>query len=415
MTSVPTIRLSGAKSDFIDLLVKRFINEKMGRLALVGGAVRDALLSQVFGESAGHSTDLDFVLESSCIKLAQDLKHTLAPGCVKELHVHEKFGTAFLVLEGVLIDLASARTENYPAPGLNPVISSGSLEQDLARRDFTVNSMALVLYADGQQQLIDPYGGQSHLAQRQLVFLHEKSVSDDPTRVVRGARYAARLGFQFTPDALQQVQSTVNEWPWSWRHGDPVDSVPPALGTRLRMELELLLEREPWAEALGFLQAWSALPLIDPALQSEPRLKRRLVWAARLGLPAMAALVATASDPIALARRLQIPEQQQRWLEELVHFRSWLLLEVLSQSWSDWSALDWTRKIEGRRWSVEAVALSVVDKPSCWRPLLRWWGRWRSVAALMTADELIEHGFRPGPQLGEALRQSREQSLKGMR
>ena len=415
MSSVPVIRLPGTTLHLTDLLVRCFIEERMGRLALVGGAVRDALLQQLDGDSTGQCPDLDFVLESSCIALARSLKRVLGAGRVQELHVHEKFGTAELVLDGVLIDLARARTENYPAPGLNPVVKSGSLEQDLARRDFTVNAMALVLHTDGQQLLMDPYGGQRHLARRQLAFLHERSVSDDPTRVLRGARYAARLGFQFTPAALRQVQSTLNAWPWSWRHGDPVDAVPPALGTRLRMELELLLEREPWAEALRLLQAWSALPLIDPWLQTEPMLTRRLSWAVRLGLPAMAALVATASDPIALARRLQIPVQQQRWLEELVELRSWLLEEVLTRPWSDWGALDWTRKIEAGRWSIETVALAVVDNPPCRRPLLRWWGRWRSAASPVTARELIAQGLSPGPQLGEALRQAREQVLRGMR
>ena len=88
--------------------------------------------------------------------------------------------------------------------------------------------------------------------------------------------------------------------------GDPVVSVPPALGTRLRMELELLLDREPWEEALGLLRAWSAMPLLDPCLQADPWLTRRLHQAKRLGLPALAALVAAASDPCSLALRLQI-------------------------------------------------------------------------------------------------------------
>ena len=129
----------------------------------------------------------------------------------------------------------------------------------------------------------------------------------------------------------------------------------------------------------------------------------------------MAALVAAASDPIALAQRLQMPLQQQRWLEELLELRSWLLDEVLLHSWSDWDVLEWTRKIEACRWSVEAVALAVVDNPPCRRPLLRWWGRWRHVVSPISARELMAEGLRPGPELGEALRQAREQVLAVMR
>ena len=93
--------------------------------------------------------------------------------------------------------MACAGTETYPAPGENPHVQAGTLEQDLARRDFTVCN-GFVLQPDGSHQLLDPHRGQVHLLQRQLVFLHETSVADDPTRVFRGARYGARLGFAGT-------------------------------------------------------------------------------------------------------------------------------------------------------------------------------------------------------------------------
>ena len=157
------------------------------------------------------------------------------------------------------------------------------------------------------------------------------------------------------------------------------------------------------------------MPLLDPWLQCDSRLKRRLGWAVRLGLPAMAAFVAAASDPVALARRLQIPEQQQRWLEELIELRSWLLQEVISHPWVEWSALDWSQRIEAGRWSAEAVALAVLDNPPFRRSLLLWWGRWRHVVSPISARELMAEGLRPGPELGEALRQARAQLLAGMR
>ena len=405
----------GISTALLTSLAQQVHELRMGRLALVGGAVRDALLHHRFADPWLAPPDLDFVIEGRCDVLARHLLDTLGPQRVSKILLHEQFGTAELVMDDVLLDLASARTETYPSPAQNPVVQPGLLDEDLARRDFTVNAIALVLQPDGCQLLMDPHGGQEHLAQRQLAFLHAGSVADDPTRVIRAARYAARLGFHLAPEALIQLSSTIAEWPWVWRQGDPPESVPPALGTRLRMELELLLEREPWSEALGLLQAWTALPLIDPWLQTESMLTRRVSRAMRLGLPAMVAFVAAASDPIALAWRLQIPVQQQRWLQELIELRSWLLQEVLSHGWAEWGAFDWTRKIEAGRWSVEAVALAVVDNPPCWRPLLRWWGRWRFVATPVTARELIAQGFSPGPQLGEALRQSREQVLKGMR
>ena len=100
--------------------------------------------------------------------------------------------------------------------------------------------------------------GQQDLAARRLRLLHANSLVDDPTRLIRAARYAARLGFELDPSALEQARRVLQAWPWGWRPGSPPQPVPPALGTRLRMELELLLDREPWHEALDRLQTWGA-------------------------------------------------------------------------------------------------------------------------------------------------------------
>ena len=413
MLNVSAEGLPGLPPDLISALVSQF--KGTGRLAVVGGVVRDALLYHLHQAPLKELHDLDLVLEGSCGDFACDLQKAFGLERVTDLGLHEQFGTAELAMDGLLIDLAQARTETYPAPGQNPVVQFGSLERDLARRDFTVNAMAMVLQSDGSQLLLDPHDGQKHLAMRQLAFLHEGSVADDPTRVFRGARYCARLGFRFTPEALRQLQDTLRAWPWAWRSGEPVDAVPPALGTRLRMELELLLDREPWSEALSLLQEWSALPLLDAGLQSEVNLIRRLRWAHRLGIPLLAALVSAASDPRELALRLQIPHQQQLWMEEIIAFRRWQALEVQPRTWAEWGALEWTRRLEQNRWSEHAVALAVCEMLPCWRPLLRWWGRWRHVSSPITAQELIAQGMRPGLELGQTLRSLREQSLAQMR
>ena len=95
-------------------------------------------------------------------------------------------------------------------------------------------------------------------------------MSDDPTRVLRAARYGARLGFSLAPEALRQILQTLEAWPWAWRMGDAPEDAPPGLATRMRMELELLLAREPWREALQLLHVWGGLTLLDPALKSIP-------------------------------------------------------------------------------------------------------------------------------------------------
>jgi poly(A) polymerase len=308
----------------------------------------------------------------------------------------------------LLLDLASARQESYPVAGENPVVRFGRLDDDLARRDFTINAMALELRPGGGGALHDPHGGRADLERRQLRFLHPGSVRDDPTRLVRGARYAARMGFQLAPESLAQLRDTLAAWPWAWRVGDPPGAAPSALGTRLRMECELLLEREAWRPALAALQGWGALALLDGALQEDPHWRRRLAWAERLGLPLLPALLATARDPLAVAERLQLPHRQHRLLARFLELEG----RLAALGSPRWSAAHWCAWLEAPGGSAEAVALALACGKGPRRPLLRWWLRWRHLRPGRSATELIAtEGLRPGPALGERLRQLRAERL----
>ena len=421
------MELSGIPADLLSTVRDAARDCGLTRLALVGGAVRDVLLHHEHHDPWRGLPDLDLVVEGSTEALAQHLLQRCGEERVSELRVYGSYGTVELKLDGVLLDLAAARQEHYPAPGLNPVVEPGLLELDLARRDFTVNALALELPLNAvvpQQpeltRLLDLHGGQAHLARRQLAFLHNASVADDPTRVIRAARYGARLGFSLALEAAQQITDTLVTWPWSWHVGDPPEQAPPALASRLRMELELLLAREPWPEALNLLQAWRGLELLDPGLQSDGRILRRLGHAQRLGLPLLTALVAGAADPIALAARLQMPLKQQRVLQQQQRLLDWLA-EMSPKQVSAWSAADWTEALERQNFVPEAVAhaVCVLIQPAAdaafWKPLLRWWGRWRHLQADVTAKDLMAGGWKPGPALGEELRRLRWQRLKDLR
>ena len=412
-------------------------------LALVGGAVRDLLLHRVHNDPWRGLVDLDLVVEGSAHVFVERLQEELLAreAASGEAHLvaaqeHGAYGTVELELrlagQTVLLDVATARRETYLQLGENPAVAFGSLVDDLARRDFTINAMALLLSSispepgpvDSSEALLDPHSGQLDLEQRQLRLLHQGSVADDPTRLVRGARYAARLGFELAAASVEQARCTLVAWPWSWRHGDPPGLAPAALGTRLRMELELLLEREPWPQALAALQHWGGLKLLDAALQAEaaPVRDRRLRWAARLGIGRLTALLAGASDPLALAERLQLPHRQHKLLVQwLALRRRWL--QLLEQppglphdpvDAAPTTAAQWSLWLEAAGSSSEAVALEL----ACGdllprRPLLRWWLRWRHLKAPLSAAQLIEaEGLRPGPVLGERLRQLRVQCLE---
>ena len=397
------------------------------RVALVGGAVRDLLLHRVHNDPWRGLPDLDLVVEGTAEEIAADaadrrpapalaqaLRDQLGADQVPSLCEHGRFGTVEveLRLPGAgtwLLDIASARQERYPEPAENPVVRLGRLDDDLARRDFTVNAIALLLDGDGSGvHLLDSHGGQADLAARQLRLLHSGSLRDDPTRLLRGARYAARLGFELAPESVAQAREVIGRWPWPWRPGDPTGEAPPALGTRLRMELELLLEREPWPEALRALQSWGGLALLDAQLQADDAWRRRLHWAQRLQVPLPAALLAAASDPLAVAERLQLPHRQHRlvaqFLELEQRFQQAGLLDAEARPRSP---AQWCELLEAPGLSPEAVALAVAADAAHRRPLLRWLLQWRHVKAPITAAELMASGVRPGPELGACLKRAR--------
>jgi poly(A) polymerase len=386
------------------------------RCALVGGVVRDLLLHRHHEDPWRGLPDLDLVIEGRAADLVQRLPEALQlqfgrpiPLGVQE---HGAFGTFELELDlpaecgGTwLLDVASARQETYPVPAENPTVSLGSLRDDLARRDFTVNAMALELRTG---ELLDEHHGQADLSARQLHFLHPNSLRDDPTRWVRGARYAARLGFKFSTAAQQQALSTLDQWPWPWRLGDDPGHAPPALGTRLRMELELLFKREPWPKAVQVLQQSGGLTLLDTQLQEDASWGRRLHWAQRLQVPLLPALVAGADDPLSLAERLQLPHRQHKLLVQFLELVSRLKAVPLEAQLPSW----WAEFLEAPGVSPEAVALAITSGGPHWHSLLRWWGRWRNVRAPISAQILMqEEGLRPGKALGLRLSRLRKDEI----
>ncbi len=159
---------------------------------LVGGAVRDLLLGR-------GRADLDLVVEGDAAGLAA--------GLGAEWSEHGRFGTAKVAIGGHEVDVARARTESYPQPGGLPVVEpAASIEDDLGRRDFTVNAMAIPL--EGSARLIDPHGGRADLEAGLLRVLHSDSFVDDPTRSIRAARYAARLGLRLEGKTEELLRAT---------------------------------------------------------------------------------------------------------------------------------------------------------------------------------------------------------------
>jgi tRNA nucleotidyltransferase (CCA-adding enzyme) len=205
------------------------------RAYLVGGAVRDLLLG------AEHP-DLDVAVEGDAAALARRLG-----GQVTE---HERFATATVEADGVRVDLATSRRETYERPGALPTVEPAPIADDLARRDFSVNAMAVPLA--GEPELIDPHGGLDDLRAGLLRALHDGSFTDDPTRALRAARYAARLGLELEPRTAELLAAA------------DLAAVSPA---RVEAELCRIARESDPAAALDLLVAWrlKGLELSDVA------------------------------------------------------------------------------------------------------------------------------------------------------
>ncbi len=164
------------------------------KIYLIGGLVRDMLLDK-------PSLDVDITVEGDAIEFARILEQNGA----KILSLHQNFGTAKIEIQGQKIDLASTRSEFYPKKGHLPVIQEigCSLEKDVSRRDFTINSLAMSLNKDSFADLIDYVGGFNDLKLKKIRVLHNNSFIDDPTRIIRGLKYASRLGFELEEKTLK--------------------------------------------------------------------------------------------------------------------------------------------------------------------------------------------------------------------
>jgi len=315
---------------------------------LVGGAIRDGLADfQV--------DDIDLVVEGDPRPLAEKLD--------PEARFNERFGTLNLTIDSVPVDIATARTETYSRPGALPEVAPGRLEDDLIRRDFTINAMAIGI--EEHAELIDPFGGLADLESGVLRVLHDRSFQDDPTRALRAARYAARLGFDLEPKTAELMLQV-------------------KLGTisRDRVENELLLiaGEDNALDGLRLARAWG---LVDFPV-------------GRLDL-AEAAIELVEVDPW----RDEAP--REALILEAVFGREDATGDLLAEPSTPWEG--W-RKARNRSPLDLVIARA---RGATW--LDRWQREWRLVELEITGTDLIAAGVPEGPRVGEALDAAREAKL----
>ncbi|MGZ4386744.1 MAG: CBS domain-containing protein [Gaiellaceae bacterium] len=364
---------------------------------LVGGSVRDMLLG-------APSFDVDIAVEGDAIALARELARLL----YGRVRAHEKFGTAVVVYgEARRLDVVTTRTELYDAPAALPSVEHATIREDLFRRDFAINAMAVSLKAADFGRLVDPFGGRRDLQERRLRVLHNLSFVDDPTRIFRAVRYESRLGFRMDEHALALAQSCVE-----------MGLVGDLSKTRLREELVAILDELDAPRSLLRLAEIGVAAAVHPHLSADDeaaRLVGELIglrdryapetprW--RLGLAV-------------LARRLPTHELY-RWLESLRLRRR----EVERIAGAVAVAPRLLERLEQHPSAAEIVAMADPYSPDApllalamrdAEPLHDYFRRLRGVRLEVSGADLVALGLEESPRVGEVLAELRRRKLNGL-
>src|SRR5213079_842213 len=363
---------------------------------LVGGTVRDILLGE-------RNFDVDIAVEGDAIALAQALADALGG----RVRAHEKFGTAVVVYgDGERVDVVTARTEFYDAPAALPAVEHASIREDLFRRDFTINAMAVSLKGDDYGRLVDPFGGRADLEEKRIRVLHNLSFIDDPTRIFRAVRYENRYGFPMDDHTQRLARGCIE-----------MGLVGDLSSARLRDELEALLEEGEIEHSILRLAEVGADHAVHPHLAAD-------------------------AEAVALVRRLT--ELRDRYALEIPSWR--LGLAVLARKLPPDEVYGWLQRLKVRRRDAEQIAAAVTVGPRLverlrdgaepaevvaladpyapdaplfalglaeLEPLHAYFQRLRDVRLEVSGADLAELGLGESPRVGEILGELRRRKLNG--
>ncbi len=364
---------------------------------LVGGPVRDALLG-------APVLDLDFAVEGDAPSFARKLSDSLKG----QVTIHKQFGTATVSAHGIRTDLVTARRECYPNPGQLPLVSPGSISDDLARRDFSINAMGLPLQSRGGA-LLDPLGGLDDLKAGVVRTLHRSSFIDDPTRMMRTVRYEQRFGFTIHKDTLDEISEAV-----AAGHLDAVS------GDRCRHELERILgEANPMAPLLraielglmrGLHPSFTKLSTINDtglsriaALTDSRDEIRPDIYFAALFSPL------DSSEAESVIRRLRLTGRQAALARDTIGLR-----ESEAQIRA---AVDRPSELVRALAGVEPAAVSAWAELSADEPvsdaLRHYASDLRFVKPELSGNALLRMGATEGPEVGKVLSRLRDARLDG--
>jgi tRNA nucleotidyltransferase (CCA-adding enzyme) len=357
---------------------------------LVGGAVRDLMLGS-------ESVDLDVALEGDAPAAAWELAERLGGLAT----THERFGTGTVRAGDLVVDLAGTRRERYERPGALPEVEPGSLVDDLARRDFTINAMAVGLTGADAGVLHDPHGGRDDLEGGRVRVLHSASFLDDPTRLLRAMRYETRFGFRMDGETERLARDAV-----------AAGALGTVSGPRVRDELLDLLGEVEMAAALDRAQELGIDRGLHPSLEADSELAAAAaIGSAETGaerrLAALAALVSRA------------PDELEPWLDTLALGRGDRMrvaaaarqgpsLPRALRADPPPSAVHALLRCE----PAETLAVALAHGAPA-APIQRFLADLHDVYLDITGDDLVAAGVDPSPAIGRALDKTLRLKLDG--
>ncbi len=447
--------------------------EKRGwHLYIVGGAVRDILLADQ-DTSRLFLPDLDLVVDGfhraadvgAGVELAKALQALYAP---VRLEVHGEFQTAALLwhnhpeLQSLWMDIATARTEFYPYPAANPEVEASSIRQDLYRRDFTINALALCLTKPKSGELLDFFGGIIDLRSRLVRVLHANSFIEDPTRIYRAVKFAVRLGFKIEPHTEQYIRYAIESGVYDRSRAENPKT--PALQTRLKAELKYILEAPYWKPALKLLSDLTALKCLHPKLGLDEELWRQVRLLGRglkrfdpdqtlthwqMRLETMIAYLPTTEERVFVAQQLELPNDSIKRLHKLEKAKETLTTR-LSVSFSDEEAVAVCERLRETRSRLLNIPLNPIEIPientllqERYRPqtlvktlhayqlptlvllsvktprivrrrIWHYLTHWSQISAPLNGNDLKALGYKPGPKYKEMLESLLDATLDGL-
>ena len=381
--------LDEGRKDMLRCLAK-LAEESEVSIYLVGGPVRDALLRSPV-------VDLDFSVVGDGVAVANRFAQETG-GCIT---VHPQFGTASVVTGRCRVDLVTARSEEYPEAGSLPGVTPGSIEEDLARRDFTINAMAMRVWPEGEG-ILDPTGGLDDLESGTVRALHSQSFMDDPTRMFRAVRYEQRFGFRIDDETLLLISSAVSR--------GCMDAVS---GDRWLHEIERILDEPDPGRVLLRASELGLLPGLHPSLADDSGICRmaecddghvgREEWLAALFSPLSEA------DGSAVIRRLRLSGRWAMVARDTINLRD--MEKAIRESSGRPSGL--YRILSPFAPQAIAARTRMTGDPFVRRALQTYLDELRFIRPSLNGDDLLAMGAAQGPLVGEILAHLHRARLDG--